>query len=417
MSRSLRHIKAFLFTLVVPCLVACGDSASDGPGGKEGEGGAGGEGNASGDLFALTTQVFGVDAADTLSYILLTDSLDRDEPLSLDSGIEILGRGIGAGPDGGRALFVASDAAPTVTRYDLGADGSLKEGATVSFQGQGLAKLDEYGGQFQFVSETKAYFFDGATAQVVIWNPKDMTVSGAIPLAELVLPEATLTFSAAPLRVGDAVISFAGWRNGPAVPSQAGIVVVDSATDEATVVTDARCGYVRDGVEAEDGMIYMATEAYGAAVHRLNPDNAAAPCLLRFDLETRKFDPDYHVELGSLFDGAAAGSLIVGSGGEAYLRVLDENAFEIKDDTHPRVLASAAAWRWASVTLGDTPTATVLDAEPTSGSVVNVPLGGKSFVLQFQGQDTTTFRELGESGPGEVSLTAPGVVFSAAKLR
>ncbi|XYI03420.1 hypothetical protein ACMHYB_28090 [Sorangium sp. So ce1128] len=416
MSRSLRPMKAFLFTLVVPCLVACGDSGSDGAGGDAGEAGAGGGVSASGDLFALTTQVFGVEAADTLSYILLTDTLESDAPLSLDGGIEILGRGIGAAPDGGGALFVASDAGPTVTRYDLGA-GGLKKGATVSFLGQGLAKLDEYGGQFQFVSETKAYFFDGYTAQVVIWNPKDMTVTGAIPLDDLVIPDATLTFTAAPLRVGDAVISFAGWRNGPEVPSQAGIVVVDSATDKATVVTDDRCGYVRDGAEGPDGKIYMATEAYGAAVHRLNAESAAAPCMLRFDLEAGTFDPDFHIELGSLFDGGAAGSLIRGSGGEAYLRVLDENAFEIKEDTHPRVLASAAAWRWASVTLGDAPAATVLDDEPTSGSVVSVALGGESFVLQFQGQDTTTFRELGGNGPGEVSLTAPGVVFSAAKLR
>ncbi|WP_437971859.1 hypothetical protein WMF04_22315 [Sorangium sp. So ce260] len=417
MSRSLRQLKPFLFTLAVSCLVACGDSASDGAGGTGGEDGTGGAGGASGDVVALTTQVFGVEAADTLSYILLTDTLDSDQPLSLDSGIEILGRAIGAGPDGGGALFVASDAAPTVTRYDLAGNGSLKKGDTVSFQGQGLATIDEYGGQFQFVSETKAYFFDGHTAQVVIWNPKEMTVTGAIPLDDLVLGEATLTFTAAPLRMGDAVISFAGWRNGPEVPSQAGIVVVDTATDEATVVTDDRCGYVRDGAEGPDGKIYMATEAYGAAVHRLNPDNAAAPCMLRFDLESGKFDPDFHVELGSLFDGDAAGSLIVGTGGEAYLRVLDESAVEIKEDTHPRVLASAAAWRWASVTLGDAPAATLLDAEPTSGSVVSVSLGGKSFVLQFLGQDSTTFRELGANGPGEVSLSAPGVVFSAAKLR
>ncbi|WP_437321492.1 hypothetical protein [Sorangium sp. So ce385] len=417
MSRSLRQLTPFLFTLIVPCLAACGDDESDGVGGNGGDSGTGGAGGATGEVIALTTQVFGVEAADTLSYILLTDTLDSDQPLSLDSGIEILGRGIGAGPDGGGALFVASDAAPTVTRYDLEANGSLKKGATVSFQGQGLAKIDEYGGQFQFVSETKAYFFDGYTAQVVIWNPKEMTVTGAIPLDALVLGDATLTFTAAPLRVDGAVISFAGWRNGPEVPSQAGIVVVDTATDEATVVTDDRCGYVRDGAVGPDGKIYMATEAYGAAVHRLNPDSAAAPCMLRFDLEAGAFDPDFHVELGSLFDGDAAGSLIVGSGGEAYLRVLDEGAFDIKEDTHPRVLASAAAWRWASVTLGDAPEATLLDAEPTSGSVVSVSLGGESFVLQFLGQDSTTFRELGGNGPGEVSLSAPGVVFSAAKLR
>ena len=145
--------------------------------------------------------------------------------------------------------------------------------------------------------------------------------------------------------------------------------------------------------------------------------NAAAPCLLRFDPEAKRFDPDFHVELNALFGGDTAGSLVRGPGGEAYLRVLDEAAFAIQDDTHPRVLASAAAWRWASVTLGDSPEATPLDADPSGGSVLNVWLGGKSFVLQYQGQETTTFRELGADGPGEVTLSAPGLVFSAVKMR
>ncbi|MGK4004657.1 hypothetical protein WMF31_18635 [Sorangium sp. So ce1036] len=406
---------AFFMILIVPCLAACGDD-EDG-GGATSAAGAGGGGAASGPRFAITTQVLGSDTADSLSYVVVTDSLDAGTPLSLGDGIEIVGRALGVGPEGGGAVFVAGDAEPTVTRYDLQADGSLKKGSAVSFLGKGLASIGEYGGQFQFVSETKAYFFDGPTAQVVVWNPKDMTVTGDIPLDDLVLADATLTFSAAPLRQGNDVITFAGWRQGPEVPSQAAIVVVDSATDEATVVTDDRCGYVRDGALGPDGKIYVATEAYGAAVHRLNPDSAAAACMLRFDPETREFDPDFHVELSSLFDGSAAGSLIRGPGGEAFLRVLDEEAFEIKEDTHPRVLASAAAWRWASVTLGDEPTATVLGAEPTGGSVVMLELGDRSFAPLYQGQSSTTFLEITADGPGEATLSTEGLVFSAVKMR
>lgn len=406
-----RTSKTLLLALFLPCLAACGDDTSDGP--------RGGEPiiPATGPAYAITVQVFGPDASDSQSYVTVTGTLDSDAPLSLDRGVEVLGRAIGAGPDGGGAVFVASDAAPTVTRYDLQANGSLKEGDTVSFQGKGLASLGEYGSQFQFISETKAYFFDGPTAQVVIWNPKEMTVTGEIPLDGLVIPDTTLSYSPAPLRRGDDVITFAGWRKGLVVPSQAAVVIVDSTTDEATIVTDDRCGYVRDGVEGPDGMIYLATEAFGAAVHRINPDNAVAPCLLRFDPETKQFDPNFHVELGALVDGGTAGSLIRGPGNEVYLRVLDEEAFEVKEDSHPRVLASAAAWRWARLTLGDSPEITLLDAEPSGGSVLSVSFEGRHFVLQYQGQESTTLRELGEAGPGEVTLSAPGLVFSAAKLR
>ncbi|WP_438030506.1 hypothetical protein [Sorangium sp. So ce233] len=424
-----RYANALLLTLLLPCIAACGDDTSDATGSGATSGGAGGEGAGgatsgtggapdTGPMYALTVQVFGPDGGDTQSYILVTDTLDSDQPLSLDDGVEVLGRALGVGPDGGGAVFVASDAAATVTRYDLQQDGSLEEGDTVSFQGKGLAKIGEYGSQFHFVSETKAYFFDGPTAQVVVWNPEEMAVTGDIPLDSLVVPDATLTYSSAPpLRLGDDVITFGGWRVGPEVPSLAAVVVVDSATDEATVVTDDRCGYVRDGVEGPDGMIYVATEAYGAAVHRLNPDNAAAPCMLRFDPETRQFDPDFHVEISTLFDGDTAGSLFGGPDGKAFLRVLDESVFEIAADTHPRVLASAAAWRWASVTLGDAPEATVLDAEPSGGSVLSVALGDRTFLLEFAGQESTTLSELGEEGPLAAALTAPGLAFSAVKLR
>ncbi|WP_437878758.1 hypothetical protein [Sorangium sp. So ce513] len=416
-----RYANALLLTLLLPCVAACGDDSSEGPGSGAASGGTGGGAGGTpntGPAYALTVQVFGPDGGDTQSYITVTGSLDSDKPLSLDDGIEVQGRALGVGPDGGGAVFVTGDAAPTVTRYDLQADGSLKEGDTISFQGKGLARIGEYGTQFHFVSETKAYFFDGPTAQVVVWNPKEMAVTGDIPLESLVIQDAGLSYSSSPpLRLGDDVITFAGWRLGSEVPSQAAVVIVDSTTDQATVVTDDRCGYVRDGVVGPDGLIYMATEAYGAAVHRLNPDNAAAPCMLRFDPETRQFDPDFHVELNTLFDGDTAGSIFGGPGGKAFLRVLDESAYEIAADTHPRVLASAPAWRWASVTLGDEPKAEVLDGEPSGGSVLTVALGDRTFLLEFDGQESTTLRELGDEGPGAAGVTAPGLAFSAVKLR
>nr|UZH23220.1 MxcJ [myxobacterium MSr12020] len=402
---------ALLVTLAIPCLAACGDST--GGGSSQAAGGN----PVTGPSYAFTTQVFGANGGDNQSYLLATDELGSETPLALDDGLEIAGRALGVGPEDGGAVFVAGDAGPTMTRHDLQADGSLRAGATVSFQGKGIATFGEYQGQFQFVSATKAYFFDGPTAQVVIWNPQDMTVTGSVALEKLVIADATLTFTAAPLRLGDDIITFAGYRKGPEVPSVAAVVVVNGKTDEATVITDDRCGYVRDGIEGPDGKIYLATEAYGAAVHRLNSANAAPPCMLRFDPATKQFDAAFHVELDTLFEGQTAGSLLRGPGNEAFLRVLDESAFPIMPDTHPRVLASAAAWKWAKVTLGDTPKAEVLPAAPNNGSVVPLELGDRSFVALFQGQDSTKLLEIGANGPGEVALSTPGLVFSALKIR
>ena len=368
-------------------------------------------------LYAVTTQIIGADSANNQSYVVITDKLDG-AALSLDNAVEVAGRAIGAGPDGGGAVFVAADGAPNVTRYDLQADGTLKKGATVSFQGKGVGGIGEYGGQFQFVSETKAYFFDAATAQAVIWNPREMTVTGDIPLPGLVLPGAILTFTAAPLRRGNDVITFAGWRKGAAeVPSQTAVVVIDSTTDQATVATDTRCGYVRDGAFGPDGKIYMATEAFGSAVHRVNPANAPAPCLLRFDVAARQFDAGFHVALSTLVGGATAGMLVRGGGDSVYVRVLDETVITVEPTTNPRVLASAPAWKWARLTLGDAPTATLLDVAPSSGSVLALGLGDRQVVTFFQGRDRTTLVDVSATGPGAVAATTTGLVFSAVKVR
>jgi len=193
--------------------------------------------------------------------------------------------------------------------------------------------------------------------------------------------------------------------------------VVDTTNDEVTVIRDDRCGYARDGALGDDGMVYVATEAYGAAVYRLNAENAAAPCMLRFDPETAEIDDGFELALNELGDGAPTGSLVRGPEGAVFLRVLDETAVEIAEDTHPRVLASAAAWQWASVSLGDEPTLSLLDTEAGGGSVVMQELGEHFIAPIFTGSESTTLVPLASDGLGEPLATIPGLVFSAVKLR
>lgn len=370
-------------------------------------------------VYALVTQIFADDSANNQTYVIVTDSLDDGEALSIEgAGTEIAGRAIGAGPTGGGVIFIGGDSGPTVTRYDLQDDGTLEKGQTVSFIGEGVASIGEYGGQFHFVSDDKAYFFDGASAKLVVWNPEAMTVTGSESLAALAITDATLTFSASPLQVGDKLITFAGWRAGPQVPSEVGIVVVNTQTDDVTVIRDDRCGYVRDGALGPDGLVYVATEAYGAAVRRLGADNAAEPCMLRLDPDTLELEADYEVALNALSEGAPTGSLMRGPDGATFLRVFDESAFAIADDTHPRVLASAAAWKWARVTLGDEPSVSLLDTPASGGSVIMHVFGERFVAPIFSGSESTTLYDLTSDGlADEPAATVPGLVFSAVQLR
>lgn len=369
-------------------------------------------------MYAAITQVSTSD--DPQSYIVLTDTVDHTEPLSLTNAIEIQGRALGSGTPKSGSLYVSSSEGAEVTRYALTSGGTLEKKETVSFAGKGVTSIGEYQNQFQFISESKAYYFDGRTSQVIIWNPKDMTVTGAISLPDLAVNSATTTFATTPVRLDGQVLMPIGWRPsaGVGITKQAGLIVVDTAKDTAKLVTDTRCGYVRDGVVGPDGYVYLATEAYGAAVFRVAGGETPVPCLLRYDPKTQQFDPDFFRELSSLTGGAATGSLLPGPQGTAYLRVLDESSYTVQAGAHPRAVASAQAWRFWQLDLTRF-TANLVETLPAStGSTFLFDVGdGRTLFTEFTNSSTTTnFREL-SGHKGQVTMTTQGLSFSFLRLR
>jgi hypothetical protein len=193
------------------------------------------------------------------------------------------------------------------------------------------------------------------------------------------------------------------------------LIVIDTTADTARVITDERCGYVRDAAEAPDGRIYIATEAFATAVHRVNAANAPAPCLLRTLPDLSAFDATFHKELNAL-SGAPAGSLVRTLSGRTFIRVLDEATANVAATTVPRALASMPAWGWAEITLGDNPVVT---------RVPGAPLGTGSLIL-FDTKDRRFLAEVANSGTkirdltndvGEVTITTNGLTFSGVQLR
>lgn len=410
-------------------------TAGGGTGGAESEGSGSGESGAGGSaepaptpdkdaIYAFTTQVFGVEASDTQSYVILTKNLDRAPSLD-DAVIEVSGRALGTGPDEGGVLYLATDSAPSVTRYELSPEGTLEKGPAVSFLGQGVASFAEYSGQFQFVSDEKAYWFDPSAAKIIVFDPTQMTVRGSIALDGLAFEGEGLSFSAAPRKQGNKIYSFASWRTGPVpvtVPDRAAVIVLDTETDTAKVAFDTRCGYVRDGVLADDGYLYLATEALGTAVNYLNAAYASTPCLLRFDTDTEEFDASFKVDLETLFDGEYAGSLMLSASGRPLLRFLDQGLLpedpEDPINTNARFLASARVWRWAQLSLGDEPSVELLDSAASMGSLLPFVLGGRTYAPVFDARASTEFHELTDTGITKVMEgSMVGLVFSAVKLR
>lgn len=364
-------------------------------------------------VYAIVTQVF--DGESFTSYIVTTPSLSM--PLGVEDGIEISGRALGAGLSESGRLYIATDQSATITRYDLQQNGDLKKHKDeLSFGPAGPSGIGEYAGQFHFVSDDKAYFFDGTTGNVIVWNPREMLYQKALSLAELLFDGELLTFGAVPVRHGDDVLMFPGWRttDNAKVPARAAVVTVDTKTDDVSVIFDDRCGYVRDGFLADDGYVYMATEAFASAAYYYDDKAANAPCLIRFDPESGEFDQDFFIDI-SKWGVDSAGTLLVGADNQPYLLGLDADGYT--GMVHPRFLASAAQWHFLRLSLGDEPSVEPLDLAPTPGSILPAYLGDEVLFPLFSGRDATTLTLWSADGPKDGAETITGLAFSTVKLK
>ena len=97
---------------------------------------------------------------------------------------------------------------------------------------------------------------------------------------------------------------------------------------------------------------------------------------------------------------------------------LDEAAFPVQASTVPRALASALAWTWKEIELGDAPTLTdVPDAPLGGGSMIPLPAGDRMFVPEFAADRSKTALRDVTDGPSDRTISVPGLVFSLVRLR
>lgn len=384
--------------------------------------GGGPDGGGETPLYAISTFVNTGGA--NQSYLVLTDSVSREQHIDVKEGIELPGASsLAVGAPRGKALFVTGDAAATMTRYDLDASGKLVAGKTVSFQDQGsTGQLAAYSSQYMFVSETKAYYLDARTYKAVIWNPKDMTLTGSIDLSALNRAGFAIQFSGShAVHVGKELFYGVGWLTADrlGVAPRSAMIVINTETDTATIVEDTRCGWARDGVLGADGLIYVATESFGGAAYDLDDAKAGPPCMIRFNPATKTFD-SLLVYLDDVIapakPGDIAGMLVPGTGGKAYLRVLDSSLVP-SSATTPIQLSTATAWRLWEVTLGNAPTATaVAGAAPTNGRSVLQDVGDAIIVPDYYGDSAKTGLHV-MSGDATVKTTVEGQARSVMRLR
>ncbi len=377
--------------------------------------------------YVLSATIFNPEGAS--SYLRFIEDPGAQVEIGTEGADEVGGAAALFGFDGQRAFGLGTSDGPVVTRYSVTDDGALVEGESFSMAGggsnaTGISSAFKRPGLVPFVSPTKAYFLDDVTMQGVIWNPEAMTLTGTFSLADAardglvfelaeraVLRDDGMLFVAARYRTGDDL------EAGVAVA-----LVVDTSTDTLVdVLEDDRCGDSAHIVEAPDGTLYFGTGTIGAVLYALGrPEDYPAPCLLRIVPGESDFDESFHVELPSLVGDRAAGRLVAGPDGRAYVLALNEELLDapLGPETEVWTPWEASAWEWWQIDLGsEAPGMLVAGAPVASGGGWALTVGDRQIVTQIDYETGRTTLLVPQDGGGFASgAEIEGVPYGLVRL-
>ena len=364
-----------------------------------------------GPLYFITTTLI-TDTGITSAVAPVSD-LNAVGAVDISTGLELGGRTVAVGPEGGGYLLVGSEEAPELTRYELREDGQLERGETLSFLNQGVVSVLAFSQNFFFESETKAYFLEPSQAQVIIFNPTEMAITNVIPMPELIRENSQIVFGMGPLRRGRDIVFVASYIEGPTFVSETRLVLFDTETDSVRRVTpDTRCSYLLHSAQLEDGDIYFASNLQSAVNEEV--DGSGGPlCILRLPADAEVFDPSFSIDLRALTGGRPVGSMVQGVGSEVFLRVLDRG----RAPEPANITIGGAYWRWARMDLSAPMSFEELSAEPGAGQVVQFDVDGRRLSSQ-SALDFSSSTLLDLSEPTlRGTLTIPGIPFSIVRVR
>jgi hypothetical protein len=358
--------------------------------------------------YAIASTSFGPEGES--SYVALVPSLGASTTIDYESVLPIAGGASLFGQSQGHFFGLGTAEEPTITRFDVGAEGVPIETGSLSLLAYGVANTWLDPGLVPILSETKAYVIDSSQMQVIVWDPAAMRVTGSFPLEGVPLPgfEKTLFEPDPTLRDGQLLI-VATHGQGDATAQVSTLIVLDVNEDRLVrVARDERCGGLWDSVLDSRGDLYLATGVWDAAQNRtLGATISTAPCLLRVNAGETEFDPGYFVEMSSLAAGQTAGALVAGANDRAFIKVLDETGLgDIGADSFDEVW-SGAHWRWWRLDLGSSAIAEPTGSLPPSAAASGVlTVNGTAFVRNASADfsQTTLLDMSGDEPLGELTL-------------
>ncbi|MEM9190754.1 MAG: hypothetical protein AAGF12_16330 [Myxococcota bacterium] len=298
--------------------------------------------------------------------------------LDLGASIEVPGGANCVVGDG--VVYVGQAESPTLTRYEVGEDGTLTEGLSVSFAGLGIANLGGFPNQFLLISPTKACFLDVQTASVVIWNPSTMEIVDDFPLDGLGSFIRVEGFAAS-----DRFIVYTRNATGTGLTEQrTGIAFVDTTTDTAVFDESTTCGGISSAVELPSGEVFLASNNISAAEHRLGTPGSFPPCYIRIPPGAQAIDDAFSLNANDL-TGGPTGGLVPGPGTSGFVQGYDETIVPIDPMGSGRDVQASPAWRLYRIPeVGTTMPGVVVDAvPPAAGGIFHFVIDDRIYLSRL----------------------------------
>ena len=368
-----------------------------------------------GPMYALATSTFS--QAGSATYVGVFDSLDT-QGFDLAKAREASGFATIGAVDG--MLFVGGGEAPEVTRYQVGADGSLQENGKVSFANYGLSSAALY--HNTFVSPTTSYLHLEETKRVV-WNPSTMQIVGTADAPGLQRERNGLVvragFDRASVARDGHVFHAFSWSDGTYydfLPSSQ-IAVYSAATGNLVKLLDAPCPGLDVATQDEAGNIYFSNWVFSAAKPAME-NGANATCAVRIKAGELELDTAWTRSLNTLVGGRQTAAFRYLGNGVGLVAALDKESIPAGTEVKATTITGGSHWRLWRVSLTGGTAAPVEGLDLIAGGYYAFTLDGRTFLLlPSSDYAKTAVWELGVNGAALRRFETLGWAYQFVKVR
>lgn len=352
------------------------------------------------------------------NHFSLVSSLNEAKRLDYTQSLALPGRARLYAASGIGFFALADGEAPTITRYEIGADNSFKKGQQMSLQQLGVKNMGAQA--VLFISPTKAYYKDADEGQVIVWDPSTMTITKTLPLPADVITgpaEHLLGFSQWASRPGEAYFAVGfTTKTYDRVAPHTTLVRIDTTTDSLVATKDTRCrGLNKTGQVA--GALYFFSDVINGFGHAVYPnDGGQADCFLRVAPGQSTFDPTFVGSVAGAFPGKFATVVALSPQGRAWVQAVD-GAVAPNTAGSTYLEWYAKGWTWSHLDLDSPTQATPIAGDPGAYAGTAFALGNDLFISQTKPDySETTMVNLAGAAPAN-GLSFLGFALDVARVR